>query len=106
MLGYFYLVMEDNKEDNTSQDNAGSQESENQQPAQFFVKKKSEETRHHKPSWKEKARHFFVECRRVLKVTKKPSTEEFKSIVKVTGVGILIIGLIGFLIHFLKEIVF
>jgi len=92
-------------EDNKHQDNEHAQE-QPQQPAQLFVKKKSEESQFKKQGFKEKVKHFLIECRRVLKVTKKPSTEEFKSIVKVTGVGILIIGLIGFLIHFLKEMVF
>ena len=48
-----------------------------------------------------KARSFWIQCKRVLKITKKPSKEEFKVIVKVSGLGILIIGLIGFLIHIL-----
>jgi protein transport protein SEC61 subunit gamma and related proteins len=47
----------------------------------------------------DKLKTFFYECVRVLKVTKKPDKVEFKTIVKVSGVGILIIGLLGFLIH-------
>lgn len=47
----------------------------------------------------EKIKRFAKECRRVLKVTKKPSNEEFKTIVKVSGAGMLIIGLIGFLLQ-------
>ncbi len=35
---------------------------------------------------------------RVLKITKKPSSEEFQAIVKVSGLGILLIGAIGFVI--------
>ncbi len=42
---------------------------------------------------------FIIENRRVLKITKKPSREEFKAIIKVSGIGILIIGLIGFIIQ-------
>jgi protein transport protein SEC61 subunit gamma and related proteins len=42
---------------------------------------------------------FMYECIRVFKVTKKPGKEEFKIIVKVSGIGILIIGLIGFVIQ-------
>lgn len=42
---------------------------------------------------------FFKEILRVFKVTKKPSMEEFKVIVKVSGIGILIIGIIGFFIQ-------
>lgn len=45
-----------------------------------------------------KTKSFFKECNRVLKVTRKPTTEEFKTIVKVTGAGMLIIGAIGALI--------
>ncbi len=36
---------------------------------------------------------------RVLKVTKKPTMNEFKTIVKVTGLGMAIIGLVGFLLQ-------
>jgi len=46
-----------------------------------------------------KLKSFMVECRRVLKITKKPSGTEFKTIVKVSGLGIVVIGIIGFLIH-------
>lgn len=46
-----------------------------------------------------KFKDFVKECVRVLKITKKPSKQEFGSIVKVTGLGILVIGLMGFLIH-------
>jgi len=38
----------------------------------------------------------------VLKVTKKPNMEEFKTIVKVSGLGIAIIGLLGFMINIIK----
>ncbi|MBS1266217.1 MAG: Protein translocase subunit SecE [Candidatus Woesearchaeota archaeon] len=39
---------------------------------------------------------------RVLKVTKKPSMDEFKTIFKVTGLGIVIIGLVGFLLQIVR----
>jgi protein transport protein SEC61 subunit gamma-like protein len=38
---------------------------------------------------------------RVLKLTKKPSREEFLTISKVAGLGILVIGFVGFLIYIL-----
>ena len=56
--------------------------------------------------WLEKIKVFIKECRRVLRVTKKPDKVEFKTIVKVSGLGIVIIGVIGFLIFFIKEIFF
>jgi len=45
-----------------------------------------------------KAKSFFVECKRVLKVTRKPSNEELKTIVKITALGLVVIGLVGFFI--------
>ncbi|VVB55408.1 Protein translocase subunit SecE [uncultured archaeon] len=38
---------------------------------------------------------------RVLKLTRKPSREEFSVIAKVAGAGILLVGLIGFIIYIL-----
>lgn len=46
-----------------------------------------------------KLKTFIIECIRVFKITKKPSTEEFKTIVKVSALGIAVIGLLGFLIQ-------
>ena len=54
----------------------------------------------------QKFRTFSRECMRVLKITKKPDTSEFKTIVKISGLGIILIGLIGFLVHFLREVLF
>jgi protein transport protein SEC61 subunit gamma and related proteins len=45
-----------------------------------------------------KFKSFLKECKRVLQVTKKPSMEEFKAIVKITGLGMIVVGTIGFLI--------
>lgn len=42
---------------------------------------------------------------RVLKLSKKPSREEFLMIAKVAGAGILVIGLVGFLIYVLLTVV-
>ena len=42
---------------------------------------------------------FTRECARVLRITKKPTKEEYKTISKIAGLGILIIGAIGFIIH-------
>lgn len=41
---------------------------------------------------------FLKESRRVFRLAKKPGREEFNKIAKITGVGIIIIGLIGFTI--------
>ncbi len=41
------------------------------------------------------------EYTRVLKLTRKPTREEFLVIAKVAGAGILLIGFIGFIIYLL-----
>ena len=53
-----------------------------------------------------KLKSFVMECKRVLLVTKKPTKIEYKTIVKASGLGIIIIGLIGFLIQMAKIIFF
>jgi len=49
---------------------------------------------------------FTRECVRVFKITKKPTKEEYKTISKVAGLGILIIGLLGFIVHLVKALLF
>ena len=41
---------------------------------------------------------------RILKLSKKPSREEFLMIAKVAGAGILVIGFVGFLIYVLLTV--
>jgi protein transport protein SEC61 subunit gamma-like protein len=43
-------------------------------------------------------RKFLYECKRTLQVARKPDKEEYLDIAKVTGLGILLIGLVGFVI--------
>ncbi len=47
---------------------------------------------------------FVLKCRRVWMILRKPSSEEFNSVAKVSAIGILVIGLIGFLISDLIEL--
>lgn len=42
---------------------------------------------------------------RVLKLTRKPSREEFSVIAKVAGAGILLVGFIGFIIYIIITII-
>ncbi len=50
-------------------------------------------------------RNYMKECNRVLKITKKPTNEEFKTIAKASALGILLVGFIGFLVQFIKSII-
>ncbi len=54
----------------------------------------------------QKVKRFITESMRVLRVTKKPSKEEYKSIVKVTSLGIAVIGAVGFIIFLGKQLLF
>ena len=58
------------------------------------------------PSWQYRIKSFIQESLRVLKVTKKPNAAEFKTVVKVSGLGILIIGLLGFVVQMVKLLFF
>ncbi|PAV07686.1 protein translocase SEC61 complex subunit gamma [Methanosphaera cuniculi] len=55
---------------------------------------------------KESIYGFLKQCERVLKVSRKPDNEEYKTVSKVTGIGILIIGVIGFIIAILAQVLF
>ena len=59
-----------------------------------------------KETFKTKIKAFLRECRRVLRVTKKPDSDEFKTTVKVTAIGMIVIGLIGFIIQMINYILF
>lgn len=61
---------------------------------------------HEKPTLKARIRSYLKECYRVLRITKKPGSDEFQTIVKVAGLGMAAIGLIGFLISMIKQILF
>ena len=50
-------------------------------------------------------KEFISESRRVLRVTKKPNGTELRNIVKISGIGILVIGILGFLIQMMATVV-
>ncbi|MEM1535131.1 MAG: protein translocase SEC61 complex subunit gamma [Candidatus Pacearchaeota archaeon] len=50
-----------------------------------------------------KIKDFFVQCIRVWNLTRKPEKEEIKVISKVSAIGLLIIGIIGFVIGLIIE---
>jgi len=52
----------------------------------------------------QKLKSFFYQCMIVLRVTKKPTKQEFYTVVKVSALGIVIIGLIGFVIQMIKQL--
>lgn len=48
---------------------------------------------------------FLKQCRRVLLVSKKPDRFEFTNVAKITGIGIIIIGVIGFIITISSQLI-
>lgn len=52
----------------------------------------------------EKLKRFVNKCVIVLRVTKKPTKQEFMTIFKVSGLGIVIIGLIGFVVQIVRQL--
>lgn len=53
-----------------------------------------------------KVRRFLREAYRVLRITKKPNKEEYLGVLKVTALGVAIIGAIGFVIFLAKQLLF
>ncbi len=49
--------------------------------------------------------NYVKECRRVMNVASRPRRRDFKQIVKITGLGIVLIGLIGVVLSFLLNLI-
>jgi len=58
-------------------------------------------------NWVEQHIKYFGKGKygRVLRMARKPDQEEYKKVVMITGLGIIIIGALGFLIYILMSIV-
>lgn len=52
----------------------------------------------------QQAKSFFFKSKRVWQVLKKPTRKEFETITKVSALGILVIGILGFLISMVMKI--
>ncbi len=52
-----------------------------------------------------RTKSFLKESKRVFQITRKPTVSEFKTIFKATGLGIIIIGTIGFIINIIAQII-
>jgi protein transport protein SEC61 subunit gamma-like protein len=53
---------------------------------------------------KEKIKDFLKQCQRVIKVSRKPGKKEYFNFAKVTGLGIILIGVIGFVIYAVAQL--
>jgi len=50
-----------------------------------------------------KLKRFWKETVRVMRILKKPDRTEYFGLTKVTGLGLAIIGVIGFILFLLKQ---
>ncbi len=55
---------------------------------------------------KEKINSFYLQCLRVWHLLRKPTNDEFKAVAKVSALGILAIGAVGFIIADVIKIFF
>lgn len=49
----------------------------------------------------EKLRNYLKACARVLSIAKRPNLKEYKQIAKLTGMGLLVMGLLGLVVTML-----
>jgi protein transport protein SEC61 subunit gamma-like protein len=54
---------------------------------------------------KERFDKFVKDSKRVLKVSRKPDKEEYFDFAKITALGILVIGVIGFVIVIIGQLI-
>ncbi len=60
-----------------------------------------DESDNEKTGLKEGISNFLNSSRRIFTVSKKPDNEEYRQMAKVTGIGIILLGIIGFIVMFL-----
>ncbi len=53
---------------------------------------------------RESTAQFIRQCRRVLQISKKPDRDEYQNVAKITGIGIIIIGVIGFIVSLVAQL--
>ena len=54
---------------------------------------------------KEKIDEFINSAIRIFNVSRKPSTQEYTMMVKVIGAGIIVIGIIGFIVKLVLQLI-
>jgi len=54
---------------------------------------------------KDEINKTLKDCKRVLRISKKPDKEEYFAFTKVTAIGIAIIGVVGFIIVLIGQLI-
>ncbi|MEM4326129.1 MAG: protein translocase SEC61 complex subunit gamma [Candidatus Pacearchaeota archaeon] len=52
----------------------------------------------------ESIKNFYGKCKRVWLIVRKPTKKEYNTIAKISAIGILIIGFVGFLISLIIKV--
>ena len=47
----------------------------------------------------EMLKNFIVDAKRIFTVSKKPTMEEYKKMALIVGIGIILIGIIGYVVY-------
>nr|MDO8115273.1 protein translocase SEC61 complex subunit gamma [Candidatus Sigynarchaeota archaeon] len=58
-----------------------------------------------KPSIGDRLREFWLNTKRIIRVARRPTAQEVRLIARVSGIGILIVGAVAFLIQILGNLV-
>lgn len=53
---------------------------------------------------KESTVNFLKLCQRVLHVSRKPDRSEYFNVAKITGIGVIIIGVVGFIVSMIAQL--
>ncbi|MDD5417066.1 MAG: protein translocase SEC61 complex subunit gamma, partial [Candidatus Aenigmarchaeota archaeon] len=77
-----------------------------QQPQQQQKPVEKPVEREKKPGIFSKIKGKLEQYKRTIEVARKPNKEEFMSSIKITGLGILLLGFIGFIIYMIYHLVF
>jgi len=100
----------DTKQDSTENSDNSSQPAQPQEAPKQELKLPVDISKFKMPSFKMPAgglqafiQNKLGEYRRVLSITKKPDMDEYKAIVKASGLGLIVIGMLGFIITMIVQ---
>jgi protein transport protein SEC61 subunit gamma-like protein len=54
---------------------------------------------------REKIVKAYTETRRILRLSRKPKSAEFNETAKITGLGMILIGLLGFIVFLVSQLI-
>jgi protein transport protein SEC61 subunit gamma and related proteins len=57
-----------------------------------------------KKEWIQQFKSFATQTHRVWKILKKPSKQEFRLVAKISAIGILAVGVVGFIISTIMDL--